>query len=74
MNKKLQNMTDKDIDYSDIAKTDEDFWKNAKLVLPEKKAISIRLDSDVLEWLKADGKGYQSRINKILRFYMEHQQ
>ena len=53
-------MKDSQIDYSDIPETDENFWKDAKLTLPEKKAISIRLDKDILDWLKAGGKGYQS--------------
>jgi len=38
-----------------------------------KPAITIRLDPDVLEWFKAQGKGYQTRINAILRLYMEAQ-
>lgn len=38
---------------------------------PEKKHVSIRLDSDVLEWMKSRGKGYQSRINAVLRAYCE---
>ena len=40
-------------------------------VSPGKKAIALRLDTDVLEWMKAQGKGYQSRINAILRAYYE---
>jgi uncharacterized protein (DUF4415 family) len=39
-----------------------------------KKAISIRLDSDVLEWFKHQGKGYQSMINTVLRSYINHQE
>jgi uncharacterized protein (DUF4415 family) len=39
-----------------------------------KKAISIRLDSDVLEWFKNQGKGYQSMINTVLRSYINHQE
>ncbi|MCX7342171.1 MAG: BrnA antitoxin family protein [Hyphomicrobiales bacterium] len=47
-------------------------WSKANLVLPETKtAISIRLDADVLAFFKADGPGYQSRINAILRSYMK---
>ena len=68
-------MRDEDIDYSDIPELDEDFWKNAKLVVPPgKKQLTIRLDADVLTWLKAQGKGYQSRINAILRSYYEAHQ
>ncbi len=64
-------MDDREIDYSDIPETDEDFWKKAKLVVPEKKSrISIRLDNEVLEWFKSQGKGYQTRINTVLKSYM----
>ena len=58
----------------DIIPTDEDFWNHAKVVLPQRKpTITIRLDADVLEWLKNQGKGYQTRINAILRSYMSAQ-
>lgn len=51
-------MRDEDIDYSDIPELDEAFWKNAKLVVPPgKKQLTVRLDTDVLEWLKGQGKG-----------------
>lgn len=50
----------------------EEFWKNAKLVMPTpKQAISIRLDTDVLDFFKDEGPGYQSRINAVLRSYMD---
>jgi len=65
-------MNDDEIDYSDIPELGEDFWKNAKLVIPDQKAkISIRLDKDILEWFKAEGKGYQTKINAVLRSYVE---
>ncbi|NOR70844.1 MAG: 3-oxoacyl-ACP synthase [Methylomarinum sp.] len=68
----LEAIQDKDINYSDIPELDEQFWKNAEVRLPEnKKSVNIRLDADVLEWMKAQGKGYQSRINAILRSYYE---
>ena len=51
--------------------TEED-WANAVIVHPQPKvAVSIRLDSDVLEFFKKDGKGYQTRMNAVLRTYME---
>jgi uncharacterized protein (DUF4415 family) len=63
---------DGEIDYSDIPKIDKDFWENAELVeAPGKKQLTVRLDADVLEWLKSQGKGYHSRINAILRSYYE---
>ena len=69
---RIDRMNDYEIDYSDIPELDENFWKNAKLVVPDKKArISIRLDKDILEWFKAEGKGYQTKINAVLRSYIE---
>lgn len=65
-------MSDKDIDYSDIPELTKDFFKSAKLVLPERKAtVTMRLDRQVLEWFKSQGRGYQTRINALLRAYME---
>ncbi len=69
---RLKNMKDEDIDYSDIPELDESFFKKAKVVMPSgKKQLTLRVDTDVLEWMKAQGKGYQSRINAILRSYYE---
>jgi uncharacterized protein (DUF4415 family) len=70
---KLDRMTDADIDYSDIPELDEAFFKNAKVVNwpPAKAQLTIRLDADVLAWLKSNGRGYQTRINRILRVAME---
>ena len=51
--------------------TDVDFWKKAKVVLPQpKQTITIRLDADLLGWLRRQ-KGYQTQINAVLRTYME---
>ncbi|GMR22851.1 MAG: BrnA antitoxin family protein [Acidobacteriota bacterium] len=55
----------------DAHPTDESFWKTAQVVMPRpKETITIRLDADVLEWFRGKGKGYQTRINAILRSYM----
>lgn len=57
----------------DTILADKKFWEIAKLVMPEtinKARITIRIDTDILDWLKKDGRGYQSRINKMLRIYM----
>ena len=71
---RLRAMRDEDIDYTDIPKLDESFWKNAKLTMPEPKdRLTIRIDHDVVEWLKKRGSGYQTRINAILRSYMKAQ-
>jgi len=68
--KALSEMPDSDIDFSDIAPLDEAFWKNAvrnPFYKPTKTSTTVRVDSDVLMWLKAQGKGYQTRMNTILR-------
>ena len=70
--KRIDAMSDKDIDYSDIPEFDEEFLNSVEMkVSPGKKQIALRLDTDVLDWMKAQGKGYQSRINAILRAYYE---
>lgn len=72
--KRLREMQDEDIDYSDTPKLDESFWKTAALTMPEPKdRLTIRLDHDVVEWFKKNGRGYQTRINAILRSYMKAQ-
>ncbi|WP_336288749.1 BrnA antitoxin family protein [Bartonella sp. CB60] len=68
--KKLAAMPKSEIDYSDIAPLNNAFWKNAvrnPLYKPTKTITTVRVDSDVLAWLKSQGKGYQTRINAILR-------
>ncbi len=62
------------IDYSDIPPLDDEFFKKATVAWPPtKQQLTIRLDTDVLKWLKAHGRGYQTRINRILRAAMESQ-
>jgi len=61
---------DSEIDTSDIPELTAEQWKNAErghFYRPVKRQITARVDADVLAWLKAQGKGYQSRINAILR-------
>lgn len=70
----LQEMPDEEIDYSDIPSVTD--WGNAvvgRFYRPVKETVTIRLDADVLDWLKRGGKGYQTRVNKILRAVMEQQ-
>ena len=60
------------IDTSEIPPLGAEFFENAKLRLPEKKkSVTVRLDADVLEWYRSQGKGYQTRMNAVLRLYME---
>ncbi|GBF82668.1 BrnA antitoxin family protein [Aphanothece sacrum] len=73
--KEIENIPDSAIDTSDIPELDEHFWANAKMVKPTaKKAISIRIDEDILDWFKNQGKNYQTMINTVLRSYVEHHQ
>jgi uncharacterized protein (DUF4415 family) len=54
--------------------TDAQFWKTAKVVLPTpKEIVTMRLDADLLRWFRRE-RGYQTRINAILRAYMEAQE
>ena len=72
-------MTDEEIertmrDDPDWAEFIDIDWSNAEWVIPvTKKSISIRLDEDVIDFFKASGKGYQTRINAVLRHYMKEQ-
>jgi uncharacterized protein (DUF4415 family) len=66
-------MKDSDIDYSDIPPLDKSFYKRQRKLGRDQQQLTIRLDADVLRWLKAHGRGYQTRINRILRTAMESQ-
>lgn len=69
---KIDALRDKDIDYSDIPKLNQDFFKNAILRMPEKKvAVTMRIDREVIQWFRSQGGGYQTRINALLKAYME---
>ena len=71
----IEAIKNEDIDYSDIPELDESFWQRAQLQMPQpKKGVYVRLDTDVLDWLKSKGKGYQTRMNAMLRALMESDQ
>jgi uncharacterized protein (DUF4415 family) len=62
-----------EIDFSDIPATTKEDWRGAmrgKFYRPVKKQLTVRIDADVLEWLRSPGKGYRSRMNNILRAAM----
>jgi uncharacterized protein (DUF4415 family) len=70
----LKNRPESEIDTSDIPEWTDAMWKNAvrgrdmrKFWRPVKQAVSLRLDADVIAWLKKDGQGYQTRANQMLR-------
>ncbi len=68
--KALRTRPDSKIDFSDAPEWTDEQWKKAErghFYRPVKQQITARVDADVLEWLKSQGKGYQSRINAILR-------
>ena len=70
--KQIKSIGDKALDFSDISELHEDFFRNAILEIPKKKkAISLRIDSDVLEWFKKQGENYQTRMNAILKAFMK---
>jgi uncharacterized protein (DUF4415 family) len=66
----LATMPEEQIDTSDIPPMSETFWKNAvcnPLYRPVKQQLTVRLDADVLSWLRSAGRGYQTKLNAILR-------
>ena len=72
--KNIDDLKDSDIDYSDSPEHSDDFIKNMKPFFSQeaKQQISIRLDQEIIDHFKAMGKGYQSKINSVLREYVNH--
>jgi uncharacterized protein (DUF4415 family) len=74
--KRLDAMKDEDIDFSDIPEVTAEMFargivrRGLKPVI-RKKQLTLRMDSDVVEWFKKQGRGYQTKINSLLRAYME---
>jgi len=69
-------MKDEDIDFSDIPEITPEMFARAVLrrnfkPIPRKKQLTLRVDSDVVDWYKKQGRGYQTRINSLLRAYMK---
>lgn len=70
----LAKLPDSQIDTSDIPEVDENFWKNARVVMPEERGktqITAQFDAEVVAWFKEKGRGYQGRMNAVLRSYYE---
>lgn len=66
----IENATKADPDAAPIL--DNKWFRTAKLVLPERKVpISLRMDREVVEWFKAHGRRYQSRMNAVLKAYVQ---
>lgn len=76
---RLDAMTDEDIDLSDCPEITPEMFAKAVVrrglkPVPNKAQVTLRLDQDVLDWFKAQGQGYQTQINALLRAYMEAHQ
>ena len=74
--KRLEALRDDRIDFSDTPELTPEMFARAVVrrglkPVPRKQQLTIRVDSDVLEWYKRQGAGYQTRINALLRAYME---
>ena len=67
----IDAVEDEDIDFSDIPELDEEFWSRAELVEPDRtEQVTIRVKRSVLDYFKAPGKGYQTRMNRVLESYV----
>ena len=68
-------MTDEEIDTSDSPPLDDEFFARAEWRMPAKKtAVTLSIDSDVLEWFEAQGADFQHRVNAALKIYAEAHQ
>jgi uncharacterized protein (DUF4415 family) len=71
----LAAMPDSAIDYGDAPELPDTFWAAAGQPLPEpKKQVTLRIDADVIEFFRHTGKRYQTRINAVLRAYVDAQE
>jgi len=71
----LAAMPDEDINTDDIPELNDDFWKNARVSYPAegKERLTIRFDEDMVQWFRSQGRGYQTKMNAVLRsFYEAH--
>ena len=70
----IKQTNDEGIDFSDIPELDETFWRDAEVVHPDlTEQITMRVKRSVLEYFRAPGKGYQTRINRVLESYVRAQ-
>ena len=68
---KLRRKNDKSISYEDSPATTKAFWKDAEVFMPQNKVpVSLRLDEDIINYFREEGGGYQSRINAVLKAYV----
>ena len=64
----IEHLPENAIDTSDILELDDDFWENAQPIVPENY---VQIEHEILEWFKEQGKDYHTRINTVLRAYMD---
>jgi uncharacterized protein (DUF4415 family) len=74
--KRVDALRDEDIDLSDIPEVTPEMFARAIArrglkPIPRKQQVTLRLDADVLDWFRAQGRGYQTQINALLRAYVE---
>jgi uncharacterized protein (DUF4415 family) len=73
---RIRNMPDDEIDFSDLPELTPEMFANAVVrknfkIIPKKRQLTLRIDQDVIAFFKEEGRGYQSRINQLLRAYMD---
>ena len=72
--KRLDATKDQDIDYADILPLDDSFFdKQTVTIPPPKEQLTIRFDRDIIAWFREQGRGYQTRMNAVLRAYVDTQ-
>ena len=71
----LAAMPDEDINTDDIPELGDEFWENARVRYPAegKERLTVRFDEDMVQWFRSQGRGYQTKMNAVLRsFYEAH--
>lgn len=70
--KRVDAISEQDIDYTDSPALDDSFFQKMEVELPQTKdSVTLRLDHQVLEWFRTQGKGYQTKINAVLKAYVK---
>ena len=64
----IESIPEGAIDTSEIPELDDDFWENARRIVPENY---LQIEHEILEWFKGQGQDYHERINTVLRAYMD---
>ena len=69
--KRVDEMRDEEVDTSDIPPLDDSFFAKAKLRMPKQVSVTMLVDTDLVDWFKAQGEEYERLINSALRSYVE---